>query len=440
MIMNFQRKPIFALLGGMMVASLALLSADTAWSEASKQSTVKKATPQKAKAKAATQNKRPKTRTAAPKPSTSTPAVQAAAVAAPAQAAMPAAAQPVPPGVQAQASGNAYLPVPQPTPWNAQATNTTAPVNPYLARPPVQTAEAPTPWSALPAQPPRYSPPTWVNPFQGFQFPFPAAPTPLPAPLAAAQPASPAPQATTNPYLAYRLPILPPTPWTPPAVQIPQFPPPAWSLPYAPPAAVAAASVAPPVAGQPAATLPPWWNNPYLAHLRPAHAPQAARKPEAVKPPVWPTFSAPAQAVPLQFAELVKFPVAPVAPVVAQAPLPPASVPANPLPQAAPVQSAQATPPGAEAADSTSLGGMLEKLRYTIFPNPPPSGQAILPTIKTVYPTGEKPLKVLTFKCPTELVGVTPPPTAALHQAVTLAFDGINKTNLLPFNMQQVCQ
>ncbi|KAF0100762.1 MAG: hypothetical protein FD187_1682 [bacterium] len=417
-----------------MVASLALLSADTAWSEASKQSTVKKATPQKAKAKAATQSKRPKARTAAPKPSTSTPAaVQATAVAAPVQAAMPPAAQPVSPGIQAQASGNPYLPVPQPTTWNAQATNTTAPVNPYSARPQVLTAEAPTPWSVLPTQIPRYSPPTWVNPFQGFQFPFPAAPTPFPAPLAAVQPASPAPQAATNPYLAYRLPILPPTPWTPPAVQIPQFPPPAWSQPYAPPAAVAAATVVPPVAAQPAATLPPWWNNPYLAHLRPAHAAQAARQPEAVKPPVWPTYSAPAQVVPPQFAEVVKSPVA-------QAPLPPVSVPASPLPQATPVQSAQAPQPEPETAVSTSVGGMLEKLKYAIFPNTPPSGQAILPTIKTVYPTGEKPLKVLTFKCPTELVGVTPPPTAALHEAVNLAFDGINKTNLLPFNMQQVCQ
>jgi hypothetical protein len=199
---------------------------------------------------------------------------------------------------------------------------------------------------------------------------------------------------------------------------------------------VAAATVAPPGAAQPAATLPPWWNNPYLAHLRPAHAAQAARQPEAMKPPVWPAYSAPAQVAPPKFAEIVKSPVVPVA----QAPLPPVSVPASPLPQATPVQSAQAPQPEPETADSTSVGGMLEKLKYTIFPNTPPSGQAILPTIKTVYPTGEKPLKVLTFKCPTELVGVTPPPTAALHEVVNLAFDGINKTNLLPFNMQQVCQ
>jgi hypothetical protein len=64
---------------------------------------------------------------------------------------------------------------------------------------------------------------------------------------------------------------------------------------------------------------------------------------------------------------------------------------------------------------------------------------SILPKIKTVYPTGEKPLKVLTFKCPTELVGITTPPIKLLRAGVDLAMDGINRTDLLPFNMQQVC-
>lgn len=64
---------------------------------------------------------------------------------------------------------------------------------------------------------------------------------------------------------------------------------------------------------------------------------------------------------------------------------------------------------------------------------------SILPKIKTVYPTGEKPLKVITFKCPTELIGVTPPPVKILHEGVNLAMDGLNHSNLLPFNLQQVC-
>jgi hypothetical protein len=64
---------------------------------------------------------------------------------------------------------------------------------------------------------------------------------------------------------------------------------------------------------------------------------------------------------------------------------------------------------------------------------------SILPKIKTVYPTGEKPLKVITFKCPTELIGVTPPPVKILHEGVNLAMDGLNRSDLLPFNLQQVC-
>lgn len=435
--MNFQRKPIVTLLGGMMAASLVLLSADTAWSEPSKQGTVKKAPAQKAKPRTSTQSKRPKAKTSAaktatPKAAAAAASVPTATVSAAAPAAMPIAVQPPSPPIAAQASLNPFLPMPQPTAWAAQAATTAAPANPYLPRQAVHPAEAPTPWSSLPAQTPRYSPPTWVNPFQGFQFPFPVAPTALPAPLPAVQQAVPAPQATTNPYLAYRLPILPPTPWTPPAFKAPQFQAPAWSNPYAPAAAVAPATPLPVAAMQPAATSQPWWNNPYLAHMRPAAA-QAPKQPEAAKPAAWPAFSAPVPVAPPQIAEAAKAFFAPAK----QVPLPPAEVPASPPPQTAAAQPPQAE---AEQSDGQSMGEMLEKLKYTIFPNTPPSGQAVLPTIKTVYPTGEKPLKVLTFKCPTELVGVTPPPTAALHEIVNLAFDGINKTNLLPFNMQQVCQ
>jgi len=70
----------------------------------------------------------------------------------------------------------------------------------------------------------------------------------------------------------------------------------------------------------------------------------------------------------------------------------------------------------------------------------PDSGRSILPTVKKVYPTGEKPLVVVSFKCPTELVGVAPPTIQILHQAVNLAMEGINRTNLLSFNLQQVCE
>jgi len=64
----------------------------------------------------------------------------------------------------------------------------------------------------------------------------------------------------------------------------------------------------------------------------------------------------------------------------------------------------------------------------------------ILPSITKVFPTGERPMYVLTFKCPTELVGITPPPTKALRWLITSGMESINSTNLLPFSMQQVCQ
>jgi hypothetical protein len=76
----------------------------------------------------------------------------------------------------------------------------------------------------------------------------------------------------------------------------------------------------------------------------------------------------------------------------------------------------------------TSLKGLL-----------PLSGDSILPVIKTVYPTGEKPLVVINFKCPTEVIGISTPPMKVLHEILNFGFDGLNKTNLLSFNIQQVC-
>jgi hypothetical protein len=70
----------------------------------------------------------------------------------------------------------------------------------------------------------------------------------------------------------------------------------------------------------------------------------------------------------------------------------------------------------------------------------PETGEmSLLPIVKTVYPTGEKPMVVITFKCPTELIGITPIPTKILHDVVDGGFSLLNKTNLLDFNLQQVC-
>ncbi len=94
---------------------------------------------------------------------------------------------------------------------------------------------------------------------------------------------------------------------------------------------------------------------------------------------------------------------------------------------------------------SISLSPDLDKLWYEIrsfLPDPhmPTLDMDILPSITKVLPTGEKPLYVLTFKCPTELIGITPLPTRALRWLITSGMEAANSTDLLPFNMQQVCQ
>jgi len=90
-------------------------------------------------------------------------------------------------------------------------------------------------------------------------------------------------------------------------------------------------------------------------------------------------------------------------------------------------------------APQASSGGFFSGLLPSI-PLLPDSGQSILPKITKVYPTGEKPLVVVSFKCPTEVVGITPPTIKILHEAVSLGMTGINKTDLLSFDLQQVCQ
>lgn len=65
--------------------------------------------------------------------------------------------------------------------------------------------------------------------------------------------------------------------------------------------------------------------------------------------------------------------------------------------------------------------------------------RSFLPTIKKVYPTGEKPLVVITFHCPTEAAGINTPITKILHDVVDLLLSGVNATDLLSFNLQQVC-
>lgn len=86
-----------------------------------------------------------------------------------------------------------------------------------------------------------------------------------------------------------------------------------------------------------------------------------------------------------------------------------------------------------------NFGDIIDSVQGAM-PSLPLEGQSLLPKIKTVYPTGEKPLVVVTFKCPTEMVGITTPPIKALRELVNLGMEGINRTDLLAFNLQQVCQ
>lgn len=89
---------------------------------------------------------------------------------------------------------------------------------------------------------------------------------------------------------------------------------------------------------------------------------------------------------------------------------------------------------------ASDVGQALGGIR-SLLPSLPPLGEvAVLPRVKKVMPTGEKPLYVLTFKCPTEVVGISPPPVKLLHGLVTSGMEAINGTDVLPFNMQQVCQ
>jgi hypothetical protein len=99
----------------------------------------------------------------------------------------------------------------------------------------------------------------------------------------------------------------------------------------------------------------------------------------------------------------------------------------------------QAAPDPGTVVPPVDLGRVFSGLGAGI-PLLPESGRSILPTVKKVYPTGEKPLVVVSFKCPTEVIGVTPPTIKLLHDMVDLGMEGLNRTDLLSFNLQQVCQ
>lgn len=168
-----------------------------------------------------------------------------------------------------------------------------------------------------------------------------------------------------------------------------------------------------------------------------AKAPQAAKAKPAELPAVAAAVPAAAQAVAQAVAQVAAPAATPVAvPVVAAMPAAPAPgyEPSRPASNPYLAHQGPVTP-----VNPWQNAGVVASNVKSFLPSLP-EGQALLPRIKRVYPTGEKPLVVVTFKCPTELVGVTPMPTKFLHELVNLGMDGINATNLLAFNLQQVCQ
>lgn len=151
---------------------------------------------------------------------------------------------------------------------------------------------------------------------------------------------------------------------------------------------------------------------------------------------------------------LMAAPVLGVAPAPVVEPVPHAAAQAGVQPPTAPSYAPRVNPylVNAVAMEGASLTASLTASPAPVpasrsasgfglsLPHVPLFEQAILPKIQTVYPTGEKPLVVVTFKCPTELVGIDTPSTVILHKAINGGMDLINKSNLLAFNMQQVCQ
>lgn len=207
----------------------------------------------------------------------------------------------------------------------------------------------------------------------------------------------------------------------------PRTPPVKDTLPIQAPAVITtpAASLAPKPAAAPAAAIP----TPIASVATKVIVPPPPARPASVDLPTYtPRLATPQgnpylpQPLPTQPPPTQSMPAQMTASAIS-----PAKVPAA---VAIPIQPGQ---------DESSSGFSFSSLGFSI-PLLPDSGRDILPSINKVYPTGERPLVVVSFKCPTELVGITPPTIKILHDMVSLGMDGLNKTELLSFDLQQVCQ
>lgn len=180
-----------------------------------------------------------------------------------------------------------------------------------------------------------------------------------------------------------------------------------------------------------------------VAMTQTPRAKRAAKKPRQVVAKVAPRMATSTVTVPLAATALAAAPVMmelkPSATLGMNmpAPAPAYPPPVNPyLVHQVQVEPVATNPvPAVNSAPPSTGGGF-----RLAMPHIPIFEQAILPRVKKVYPTGEKPLVVVTFKCPTEMVGIDTPSTIILHKVVNGGMDLVNKSNLLSFNMQQVCQ
>jgi hypothetical protein len=238
-----------------------------------------------------------------------------------------------------------------------------------------------------------------------------AASMPLPAPAVQTPPRPEVVKvAARNPYIAEQYAAMPTNPYLAQGMAVPEV---QRANPYLPVATATTAAI-------PVAPVNTFAIAAPAAHMQPA------------TPAV--TASTAAQGNSYAPSQAPSLPVAAAAPSVATAAVSPEVVQPSPATQGGLKSQGSLL---AKLDPLQSLSGLFNDVRTSI---PILNGQDLLPRIKTVYPTGEKPLVILSFKCPTEMVGVSTPPMKALHEIVNYAFDGINKTNLLSFNMQQVCQ
>lgn len=448
--MNLKTKSLAGLMSLAVVSSLVVLSMEQAWSESPRKHAGKKSVFKKAKVA------KKKTLSPASVPAEKSANGPVAQLPPPTLSSQPAltptqsvtvAKQVIPVASPATATSatsippaNPYMAGQYPNPWKVE-TSKPVPlaVNPYLAyrysTPAAPTASAPTPWSAPTTPNNGFALPVLNNPFLTFQAPFPQAPTIPATPWTPPVFQFPQAPAAANPYLPGNQAAASATPWSVPSFQIPRY----TSTPVA--AALPIPLPIPQPSMQVTSQATPWTPPTYQAPQIPAPAFPAPSfsAPTGVNPYLA-YRQVPAQPVSAQLAPPQPAAIAPSA-TQTETPKPAQSVErAAPTPWTVPSPSLPALSVPANLAPTKSLGDILSDLKYALVPGMPSGEQSILPVIKTVYPTGEKPLKVLTFKCPTELLGVTPIPVKAVHGLVNLAMDGLNSTNLLPFNMQQVCQ